>query len=261
MTTLDNRQAPLVFAAAPYLNSAPLTDGMHGRDDVRVITDVPSALAACLAAGHADAALVPVVDLIFDPGLTMIPGLGIGADGKVCSVVLRCSCPANGVRTLMTDPSSHTSNLLAQLVLRAHFGAGPLTLIEDTKMTADAAVIIGDRAIESHAAVAAEYDLGEVWHTMTELPFVFAVWAYRRGHPRAAELECVAKEAYAVGVVMIDAIAARSADRLGLPEAMCREYLSHCIRYTIGDRELRGIDEFRRLLNRHGLAPAGERTI
>ncbi|MBL7077653.1 MAG: menaquinone biosynthesis protein [Kiritimatiellae bacterium] len=259
MTQTEHHPGPLVFAAAPYLNAAPLTEGMRHRKDVTLVEKAPSALAACLASGHADAALVPVVDLLADPGLTMIDGLGVGADGKVVSVLLQCNCPPAEVRHLTPDPRSRTSNLLAQLLLRRHWGAPSVTL-STNGATADATVIIGDRAMGSRPAGHAEYDMAEEWKHMTGLPFVFAVWAYQRDHPRAAELARMATASYAAGMDTVDTIADRFAKRIGLTPDFCRTYLTHHIRYTIGDREQHAIDRFVTLLKQHGLTPSKEPT-
>jgi chorismate dehydratase len=237
---------PIVFAAAPYFNSAPLTEGLSDRDDVAVIEDVPSALLDYIRDGRADVGLLPVVDILVNPDLTMVDGLGVCADGCVRSVVLCCHRPLAEVNRVAADPESHTSNMLAQLLLRVHLGSDA-TVVDDG-VTQDAAVIIGDRAMTAAPGQYATYDLAETWKDMTGLPFVFAVWAYRRDNPRAAELESIAIDACRAGESAKHEIAARFSKRLSLPLSLCDDYLASCVYYQVGDREKRAIHEFARLL-------------
>ncbi|MDP6630199.1 MAG: menaquinone biosynthesis protein [Kiritimatiellia bacterium] len=249
--------APLVFAAAPYLNAAPLTEAMRNRSDVTLIEQAPSTLSALLASGRADAALVPVVDLLYDADLAMIGGLGVSADGKVASVLLECDGPPAAVKRLAGDPRSHTSNLLAQLLLRDHWKSRP-DLICDESGTPDATVIIGDRALCLPVSGKTRYDMAETWQQMTGLPFVFAVWACRKEHPYTTELTRLATEAYAQGRQACDAIGQRFAAQLKLSPEFCRDYLVNNIDHIIGEREQIAIQTFRRLLKKHRLTLANK---
>ncbi len=245
---------PLVFAAAPYLNAAPLTEAMRNRSDVTLIEQAPSTLSALLASGRADAALVPVVDLLCDGDLAMIDGLGVSADGKVASVLLECDGPPAEVKCLARDPRSHTSNLLAQILLRDHWKSQPV-IICDGSGTPDARVIIGDRALCLPTNGKVHYDMAEAWQHMTGLPFVFAVWAHLKRHPYTAELTRLATEAYAEGRQSYDRIGQRFADQLRLSPEFCRNYLANHINYVIGEREQAAIQAFDLLLEKHRLTP------
>ena len=64
--------------------------------------------------------------------------------------------------------------------------------------TNDAALVIGDRALDIDAAAlgATKIDLGVAWKEMTGLPFVYAVWA---GRPDALDHEQVHRRQAAYG--------------------------------------------------------------
>ncbi|MDP6525464.1 MAG: hypothetical protein QGI24_07210 [Kiritimatiellia bacterium] len=239
---------PIVFAAAPYFNSAPLIEGLRDRDDVAVIEDVPSALLDYVRDGRADVGLLPVVDVLEHPELTMVDGLGVCADGRVRSVLLCCHRPLAEVNRVAADPESHTSNMLAQLLLRAQLGSDATVVENGVSQDADAAVIIGDRAMTAVPGQYATYDLAEIWKDMTGLPFVFAVWAYRRDNPQASELASIALDACRSGEGVKDEIAAEFSSRLSLPLSLCRDYLASCVYYRVDNREKRAIQEFARLL-------------
>jgi chorismate dehydratase len=248
----------LCFGAAPFLNSAPLIEGMAAEKGVRVVLDVPSRLSDRVLAGSADAALVPVVDYLFDDRFAMIDGIGVCADGAVRSVVLECRKPIAEARSVAADRASRTSNLLAQLLLRRRLGSDAKVFSEVDPEGADAAVIIGDAALQSKGRGAARYDLAEEWRAMTGLPFVFAVWVYRRGNDAADRLTRIAHESLARGERAAAEIARRAAPALGLSPEICAGYLTQCIYYRLTARERRAMDMFRRLVVEEDLAATAE---
>jgi len=241
-----SRKNEFVFAGAPYSNSAPLVEKLAEIDPrVRVITDHPANLVADLNAGRADVALIPVVHLFRHPELTMVDGLGVAADGPVQSVLLKCNVPADQIRTVVRDPASATSNVLAELLLRKHFGCKVEMVDGDG---ADAAVVIGDCALCSGPAPAGDIDLAEAWKAMTGLPFVFAVWAVRKDFPEIEAVTKIAHAAYKAGAKSLEQIAARYASELGNTQSFWLEYLGNSICYELDERDIAGLERFRQLL-------------
>ncbi len=237
-----NRETEIVFAGAPYSNSAPLVEKLAEADPrVRVMNDHPANLMDDLLEGRADVALIPVVHLFKHPELKMIDGLGVAADGSVQSVLLKCNVPVDQIRTVARDPASATSNALAEL------------LLENVEMVdspdADASVLIGDRALCSPLAPAGDIDLAEAWKEMTGLPFVFAVWAVRKDFPEIGIVTEIARRAYGAGSRSLGEIAARYASELGRTPAFWLDYLGHAIHYELGERDLEGLELFRGLIS------------
>jgi chorismate dehydratase len=215
-----------------------------------------------LTAGRVDAAIVPVVDYFTTPGLEMVEGLGICADGKVESVLLQCECSLDEVRTVSCDPASKTSNILAELLLKRHFH-----IAHDIKIShsgdADAYVVIGDRALCTEPAFAS-YDLAAEWKNMTGLPFVFAVWVHRAGFSQKFKLYKIVQKAKVTGLEAIERLAKVHAARLGLPNTFCYHYLTSCLHYDIGPQETAAMQLFRELAgdlihrNREPLEPGSQ---
>jgi len=246
------------FASVPYANAAPLAHFLADvHPDVRVTCAPPSELAGVLGCGQADAALVPVADFLVTDDLKMLGGLGICANGEVRSVLLRCRRPIEQVRVVATDPASRTSNALAQILLEEHFGLSVRMTSPKGDAPADAAVVIGDRALRMPPA-ADNHDLAALWKAMTSLPFVFAVWACRAEHAEADVLAGIAREARTLGAKALDELAEIHAERLGLPAVTCREYLGSIIHYDVGPEERRAMDLFKDLLlrRRRSASPA-----
>jgi chorismate dehydratase len=243
------------FAAA-YANSAPLAHFLPMVDPHVVrLEGPPATLAARVLSGELDAALIPVVDYLKEPSLRMIEGLGVCSDGHVESVLLKCRRPLREVHSVELDPTSHTSNALIRILLRRHFRLSPEIGYPDPSHPADAAVVIGDRALCSPPAPGGDYDLAGEWKAMTGLPFVFAVWGYRADHPRPDELTRIARAAKQAGLAALDKLAALQARRLHLPLDRCRIYLGSSIHYCLGPRERQAMDLFATLLQELEAAP------
>ncbi len=236
-----------IFAGAPYSNSAPLVDKLMETDPrVRVMNDHPANLVVDLNTGKADVALIPVAHLFSHPELTMIEGLGVAADGPVKSVLLKCNVPVEEIKTVKLDPASATSNALAELLLAKHFDRSVKRVDEKG---ADAEVVIGDRALFSDPALAGDIDLAAAWKAMTNLPFVFAVWAVRKDFKNIEAISKIAHKACKEGIQSLEQIAERYAGEVGHTQAFWMDYLSNSIHYSLDDRDMAGMNRFRELIS------------
>jgi chorismate dehydratase len=125
-----------------------------------------------------------------------------------------------------------------------------------TRGTADRAhVFIGDPALRLRGELRRHgfhlLDLGQAWRKHTGLPFVFAVWALRKG-VSAAPWTRFLTQLKNQGLRNIHRIVATQDV---LPAAAARTYLSKIMRYDLGSSEIRGIREFQRLATKHHLIP------
>ena len=104
-------------------------------------------------------------------------------------------------------------------------------------------------------------DLGAEWQLRTGLPFVFAVWLVRDGVRAAGRLAGALRGWKKENMRRMEAVIGRHG---GADPAFARYYLTQCIRYDLGEPEKRAIDEYGRLLCKHGLighAPGKPRWI
>src|SRR5207244_4379445 len=112
------------------------------------------------------------------------------------------------------------------------------------------ALLIGDPALDfllgsfEHQA----WDLGAAWYEFTKLPFVYAVWALRRGIENSS-LRRQLREARDFGLDTLDYII-RS--RTEYDFDFRNDYLSWHIHYHLGADEKRGLSRFAEMLRRHG---------
>src|ERR1700761_8371798 len=178
---LDEPSQNFRIGSVPYLNAAPLTRGLEG--DLTLAT--PSKLAQMLRRDELDAALVSITEVLLNDRYDILDGIAIATLGEVYSVFLAHKKPLAEVKEVFCDTASLTSvNLLK--VLLAERGLQPVFKPLENYAAAvekDFVLLIGDPAIDFQRAphVHQILDLGTEWFALTQLPFVFAVWALRRG--------------------------------------------------------------------------------
>jgi chorismate dehydratase len=248
--------------AVRYLNTKPLVYGLETlAPSAELVFDFPSRLADRLASGDLDVALVPSIDYLQNPGYQIVSDACIACRGPVLSVKLFLKVPPERVRTLALDAGSHTSAVLARILLFERHSITPelVPLPIGQSMadaSADAVLLIGDRAIHSLPGRFAEvWDLGDVWCRWTELPFVFAMWVVRGGSD-LGEIEMALAAARDLGTANLEAIADREAPHLGLTRPQCLAYLRDNLHFRLGPRERRGLELFREKATALGLLPS-----
>jgi len=178
-----------------FINCLPLYYGLVKQDvllDVDLVKAAPKDLAKMILGGELDVAPIPVIEYArHADDLVLMPDIAISSDGEVQSILLISKVPAEelaGKRVALTN-TSRTSQVLARILIEKRWGASadyfemppdlPAMLRE-----ADAALLIGDDALRAYWQPPEglyAYDLGAEWKSWTGLPFVYAVWAVRRG--------------------------------------------------------------------------------
>ncbi|MFA9477304.1 menaquinone biosynthetic enzyme MqnA/MqnD family protein [Phycisphaerales bacterium AB-hyl4] len=250
-----------------YLNARPLIEGLDGDPTLQVRFDVPAGLLHDLETGQVDLALCPVVDYFrsAEP-LVIVPVGGIASEGRTLTVRLFSKTPIDQVDVVHADTDSHTSVVLLQVLLHAIHGRRP-TLIDyharehvaghRLAESPEAMLLIGDKVVtDSPRAIEYPYqlDLGEAWHELTDLPFLFAVWMARKGTD-LGELPAHLDRQRQINARDIDAIARRHAPGRGWPSDLAYDYLANILRYSVSERELAAVRRLAEMANPLGLLP------
>lgn len=252
--------------AVSYLNSKPLYHRLREfAPGISLTMEVPGRLADRLASGELDVALIPSIEYLRGAslGYEIIPGFAVAARGPVRSVKLFSRVPFERIGRLALDEGSRTSQALVRIWLDARHGVRP-ERIEPLPLgtpvlesTADAALVIGDRAMKVPAAAFAHVvDLAEAWVELTGLPFVFALWVSRGGLD-LGDLPRALARSRAEGIARADDLARQHGPRLGLDFQTCYDYLTRTLSYDLGEPELEGLRRFAQMAARLGLAPEG----
>ena len=234
----------------PYLNAAPLTRGIESE----LTFATPAKLAELLRRDELDAALVSITEVLLQDRYDILDGIAIASLGEVYSVVLAHKQPLAEAKEIFCDTASLTSvNLLK--VLLAEQGLKPeFKPLESYEVAAekDFVLLIGDRAIEFQRSPHSHqiYDLGAAWLDMTQMPFVYAVWALRRGVAEIRELKRELRESKQFGIEAIDTIIET---REEFDEDFRRDYFEWHIHFHLAEDEKRAIAKFGELLEKHNL--------
>jgi len=246
--------APFRVGSVPYLNAVPLTRGL----EEQVIFVPPSKLAEMLRQDELDAALVSVTEVLFHDRYDVLDGIAVASLGEVKSVFVAHRAPLPSATEVYCDPASLASVsllkvLLAERGLRPEFK--PLPSYERSAMP-DYALLIGDPAIEFARGPHEHqiWDLGEAWYELTKSPFVYAVWALRRGVANA-RLRRQLREAKHFGLDTLDYIIS---NRTEYDYDFRKDYLGWHIHYHLGSDEKRGLAMFIELLRKHESGPIYE---
>ncbi|MFW6059853.1 MAG: menaquinone biosynthetic enzyme MqnA/MqnD family protein [Phycisphaeraceae bacterium] len=252
-----------------YLNAKPLIEGLDEIGDEaarpQVRYDVPARLLADLESGEVTIALCPVIDYFRAARpLAIVPAGGIGCMGRTLTVRLFSRVPIERIDAIHADTDSHTSVALLRVLLAEMHNIQPELIDYHAREhvaghrladAPEAMLLIGDKVVTDSPLAAAyphQLDLGEAWHQLTGLPFVFAVWMALRG----AELGDLPQRLVTVrqrNGARIATIVDRYAQRHGWPRDLATEYLRDILRFAVGDRELTAIRRFADLAARHGL--------
>jgi chorismate dehydratase len=168
-----------------YLNTRPLLKGLTQlahTGEILLIENYPAQIAEDLIVGKVDIGLVPVAILPRLPQAAIIGSHCIATVGSVASVCLFSEQPIETLDTIFLDYQSRTSVQLLRILLRDHWKKEVRFLPSSSSAYIDeirggsGGLIIGDRALNAHNRFNYQYDLGQAWHQMTGLPFVFAAW-------------------------------------------------------------------------------------
>jgi chorismate dehydratase len=246
--------APFRVGSVEYLNAVPLTRGIEDQ----IVFTTPARLAELLRRDELDAALVSITEVLLNDRYDILDGIAIASLGEVFSVLLAHKKPLEEAKEIYCDTASLTSvNLLK--VLLAERGLKPeFKPLENYKVAAekDFVLLIGNRAIDFQRAPHGHeiFDLGAAWFEATNLPFVYAAWALRRGVENKA-LRRLLRETKIFGMETLDVII-RNHPAYDLD--FRKDYLGWQIHFHLGPDEKRGIAKFCELLRKHNLGPVFE---
>ena len=239
------------------LNAVPLTRGLESE----ILYDTPANLAQLLQGDKLDAALVSIVEPLLHDRYDILDGIAVASLGEVKSVFLAHRKPLEEVDEVFCDPASLTSVTLLKVLL-AERGLKPMfTPLENYADASekDFVLLIGDPALDFLFANEPQptheiFDLGAAWTELTQLPFVYAVWAMRRNTHTVA-LRAQLREARDFGLETIEHIIC---NRTEYTEDFRRDYFEWHIHYHLSTDEKRGIAKFVELLRKHGFGPVFE---
>jgi len=243
------------------MNVAPVYYGIDNSlkpDWLKIVSAPPSTLNEMMEKEELD--ISPVSSVAYakhqDEWL-LLPDLSISCHGRVMSVILVSKMPLEKLdnkKVIITDKSAAAAELVKLLFItkkvKPVFEIMPIQCPDEIKKHAEAALIIGDKALKEkwHVHFDHVYDLGQMWLELTGLPFVFALWAVRKSFadkkPEVVssiiELFNISKEQ---GKKNLETIAAKASEILGIDIDICRKYYE-LLNYNLNSLQLKGLKTF-----------------
>jgi chorismate dehydratase len=237
--------------AVSYLNTKPLLYGIERsqalKEQIELIKDYPSNIAAQLLEGTIDVGLVPVTVIPKMKEYYIISDYCIGAEGDVASVCLFSDVVLDEVEKILLDYQSRTSVALCKVLLKNYWKKN--IVLEDAKQDfseeikgTTAGVLIGDRALKQRKGSKYIYDLGGEWKQFTRLPFVFAAWISNKKLPE--DFIYLFNEKNSEGLKAINAVIKENE----FAEYNLRTYYTRNISYTLTAEKLKGMYLFLELM-------------
>ena len=255
------------ISAISYLNTAPLMwDFEHDppHPNFEISYTLPSQCASELARGTADIGIIPSAAYATISGLMILPDVAIAAKRAVRSILLVSRKPIDQIHTIALDSSSLTSVALLKILFRKFWRTEPAfdstpPNLEPMLSQHDAALLIGDPALQVDRSKYLTWDLAEEWIHLTGKPFVFAFWAitaqalqqapaglahlFQRSRDHGLQPENLAQ------------IAETWSQKLGLTQTDVLEYLTENIHYYLDTPCLEGLQLFYRYAHECNLIP------
>lgn len=207
-------QQKLRIGRIPYANLFPIFYILANECDCsgyEFVEGVPSALNYMLRIGEVDVSPSSSIEYMrHSDEYAIVDDHSISSMGSVGSIILLSGKPIeelNG-RSVFTSSQSETSVALLEIILRKFFNVRcnlkpaeiSLQHSEFSLQSVDACLLIGDDALKAVKSYKLKvnnqeqnfklftpnfelmyiYDLGELWHKHTGLPFTYALWIYKK---------------------------------------------------------------------------------
>jgi chorismate dehydratase len=236
------------IAAIRYINTLPLIFGLQQSHHHDLIFDSPSACFRKLIANEVDVALIPIWGTQLHSDVRAIPGLGIAADHQTESVFVYSKTPLNKIQTVAVDPASLTSVNLLKIILSMKYQNQPEFVtsdafdVQERLRSCDAGLVIGDAAITANIPGFNRWDLAAEWHAMTELSFIFAVWASIR-QLTSSELD-IFHESLLQGQASLEMVIDQACQILPVDREFVKRYYNLDLHYQLTPNDYQGFSRY-----------------
>ncbi len=269
-----NPPRPTRIAAVRFLNTITLIEGLDTWAGCALTKAVPSRIADMIVKGEADIGLASIVDAArVENDLALIPAGMIGCDGPTLTVRLFSSVPPEQITRVHADTDSHTSVMLADVLLRELHGVSaefipfdarermgdPSASASPEEAWPETLLLIGDKVVvDSPPAVRYPHqiDLGEAWHGLTGLPFVYACWMCRRtdlGTTMVDEAAAMLERVRLRNTLRLDWLVSREAKAHHWPADLARTYIGELLKFDPDARAREAVELFFGKLRAHGI--------
>jgi len=247
-----------VIGKIPYLNSVPFYEHFEQRQ-FKMLPIAPRRMGVLSRKGQIDAGLFSLMDYFEQEDHLELMNYCIATRDQVKSVMLFSKegwQGLNGKKIGIIDDTATSIRLLQVLLekryavktefVRMHAGVNDYSQF-------DAVLLIGDEALKANKngliGFDLVYDLAKEWYEWKKLPFVFAVWAYKKSLPedKKEELQDIIQRSLEDGEAELDTIGILHGKNMNLTPVETTEFLEG-FNYRLGEREKEAMNIFKKLI-------------
>ncbi|KAB2881329.1 menaquinone biosynthesis protein [bacterium] len=254
---MPETKGKLRVSAVQYLNTKPIVYGLEKNrvsHRFELSYDIPSICSKKLLDQEADLALIPSIEysrIRRTRSLNIVPDVAVVSHDEVNSVELFFNKNLSDMKRIAVDSSSRTSVALLEIILKEKYDIEPVLVPMNPDLShmlkeADAALVIGDIALEQSGVMDNKLDLGEEWNDLTDgLPFVYSFWAGTQGALTHNDVKSLI-DSRNTGVHNLSDIAGEYVNQnsSGRSPEFYVDYLTDNIQFKLGNDELNGLKEF-----------------
>jgi chorismate dehydratase len=242
-----------------YINVDPIYYGFENgaqKNKYKIVSDNPAMLNRMLAEKKlAISAVSAAAYAANQDNWLILPNLSVSCAADVMSVIFVSEVSIKKLENqqVIISAESKTASDLIKLFFKSQ-NIAPNFIIKKIKTFKDvdekAALIIGDAALSGGWDKHFKYtwDLGGLWNNITNLPFVFALWAVNKDFART-EKEAVLRlikdfeASKREGKKNMEAIISAGAKKLNIPYLVCKQYFEK-LDFDLDDKKRAGLVMF-----------------
>jgi len=238
-----------IVEALPYI---PLIYGLNTQtlpENLKINTDSLKGNAIKLREGEIELGLISAFEYASNKETWhIIPGLGLTSMGKSKHVQLFFKKDLKDIQTIAVDESASGEDVLLKIIMREKYEQSPEYVYMPADLNemfdkAEAALIVGDKALSYYNSYSARLDLNEEWLDLTGLPFVYALWAGRDLTITSQEVDLI-QSSYALGKNNLQNIAKKYALNQQENWSFYFDYIANDLNFIFSEHEEDGLLEF-----------------
>lgn len=253
----------MIIGIVESLNARPLTWGIENNNEFQKVYASPAELSELLLAGGLDTALISSVEILRNLNkLDYSRACGVCARNSVRSILffknIKNPFPSPPYRV---DKGSKTSVALFQLLHKIEYGivpeiipSPPETIQEDIQKGIGSHLLFGDNALRViwDPNIFNAIDLASWFYSITQLHFIFALWAY----PKNKKIpDSLFLKSLQYGLENIDAIINLESKKqhIRLNKEEMKNYLTIELQYIPESKNWEGLDFFKKKIIEYGI--------
>ncbi len=205
--------------------------------------------ARLLQEGSTDLGIISAIEMArIKESLQLIPGMAVTTHGPAGMAQLFFKRGLKDITRVAVRNQANTSLILLKIIMREKYACNPEYILFEADLDqmlqeADAALIVGRDAINLRLRYQNRLDLGEEWHDLTGLPFVFSFFAGRKFVVGKEDMNPI-MQSFSLGKEKLEKICKEFAEKDQVAWPTYHDFLTQIIAYQFTELDHDGLNEF-----------------